>query len=139
MGTDASVLRLDPIVTVDAAFFWKAADEERFVAQQCGSCGDLRHPPRAGCPKCLSFEKTEQLLSGRGTVVSWVMPIHPPAVGFAEPPIVVLVALEEGLRFVSNVEGLAAREMRIGLPVEVGFAPTRGGRKVPVFHPAEVR
>jgi uncharacterized OB-fold protein len=64
------------------------------------------------------------------------MPIHPPAIGFEAPPIVVLVETEEGLRMVSNVEGVLPQDMRIGLKVEVGFAPTTGGKMVPIFHPA---
>jgi uncharacterized OB-fold protein len=132
-------IRPDPIMTIDGAFFWKAADEGRFVAQKCAGCGKLWHPPRPICPECLSLDQGEQALSGRGTVMSWIMPIHPAPVGFATPPIIVLVELEEGLRFVSNVEGVAPQDMRIGLAVEVGFADTRGGKKVPVFHPAKER
>ena len=55
------------------------------------------------------------------------------------PPIVVLVEIEEGLRLVSNVEGVAPQDMRVGMPVTVTFAETRGGAKVPVFRPAEER
>jgi uncharacterized OB-fold protein len=65
------------------------------------------------------------------------MPIHPPAMGFAAPPIVVLVEVDEGLRFVSNLEGVAAQDIRLGMRVKVGFAPTMGGKQVPVFHPVE--
>jgi uncharacterized protein len=104
--------RPDPIMSVEGAFFWKAADEGRFVVQKCGGCGMLHHPPRAICPECLSFKREEAELSGRGTIVSWVMPIHPPAFGFDVPPIVAL----------------------IGLPVKVAFASTRGGHKLPIFH-----
>ena len=133
------ITRPDPIVTIDGAFFWKAADEERFVAKKCGGCGRLFHPPRPICPDCLAVVNEEQALSGRGTVISWVLPIHPPAAGFSTPPIVALVEIEEGLRFVTNVEGVDPREMRIGMPVTVGFVPTRGGRKVPIFRPVEDR
>ncbi len=124
-------------MTVDGAPFWRAADEGRFIAQKCGGCGHLWHPPRAICPDCHSKDRQEQELSGRGTVISWVMPVHPPAFGFDVPPIVVLVETEEGLRFVSNVEGISPEAMRIGLKVAVAFADTRGGHKVPVFRPAE--
>ena len=92
-----------------------------------------------GMPKCLGVVDQEHELSGRATVVSWAMPIHPPAMGFSTPPIVVLVEIEEGLRFVSNVEGVAPQDMRVGLPVTVAFAETRSGAKVPVFRPAEDR
>ncbi|AGH48680.1 MULTISPECIES: Zn-ribbon domain-containing OB-fold protein [Sphingomonas] len=135
--TNPNPHRPDPIMTVDGAPFWRAANEGRFVAQKCGGCGRLWHPPRAICPDCLSKDRQEQELSGRGTVVSWVMPVHPAAFGFNEPPIVALVEVEEGLRFVTNVEGVPADQMRIGMKVEVGFATTSGGNRIPVFHPAK--
>jgi uncharacterized OB-fold protein len=64
------------------------------------------------------------------------VPRHPAPIGFAEPPVVVLVALDEGIRLVSNLEGVDTAELAIGLPVEVAFAPTRGGHSVPVFRRA---
>lgn len=128
--------RPDPVLTIDAAFFWQAADENRFVAQQCGGCQTLWHPPRPICPKCLSKEKHAYELSGRGTVMSWVLPVHPPAHGFDSPPIVALVEVEEGLRFVTNVEGIDPREMKNGIKVTVAFARTKGGHQVPIFVPA---
>ncbi len=128
--------RPDPVMTTDGAFFWKAADEGRFVAQKCGACGQLRHPPRGMCPACHSTEKVEHSLSGRGRVLSWIQPVHPAAVGFAEPPVVAVVELEEGLRLVSNVEDVDPAAMQVGMQVAVAFASTRGGHQVPVFVPA---
>jgi uncharacterized OB-fold protein len=72
-------------------------------------------------------------MSGRGTVYSWAMPIHPFPHGFAAPPIVVLVDLEEGPRIVSNLVGIDPREVENGLRVMVEFEPAQGGRAVPVF------
>lgn len=129
--------RPDPITTLDGAFFWNAADEKRFVAQQCCGCERLWHPPRAMCPSCHSTEKAEAALSGRGKVISWIVPVHPPAFGFATPPIVALVEVEEGLRFVTNVEGVDPAAMKTGLHVQVAFAKTNGGRFVPIFRPVE--
>lgn len=128
--------RPDPVMTTDGAFFWKAADEGRLVAQQCGGCGQLRHPPRGMCPSCHSTRKQEHDLCGRGVVLSWVQPVHPAAVGFTEAPLVAIVELEEGLRLVSNIEDASSATMQVGMPVVVTFALTRGGHKVPVFVPA---
>jgi hypothetical protein len=64
-----------------------------------------------------------------------MIPRHPPPVGFAEPPIVALIQLEEGIRLVSNVVGIASDQVAIGLEVEVQFEPTVGGYAVPVFRP----
>jgi hypothetical protein len=87
------------------------------------------------CPYCRSTGREAVRLSGRGRVYSWIIPRHPAPVGFAEAPVVVLVELEEGIRLVSNLEGVAFAEVRAGLPVEVAFVPTRGGHAVPVFRP----
>ena len=76
-------------------------------------------------------------MSGRGKVASWVIPRHPAPIGFAEAPIVALIELEEGIRLVSNVVDVASDMVRGGLAVEVRFAPTRGGKAVPVFAPAK--
>lgn len=76
-------------------------------------------------------------MSGRGTVYSWIVPVHPPAFGFAVPPIVALIDLEEGVRLVSNVVGVAPEAMRNDIAVTVAFEPTRGGKAVPVFRPCE--
>jgi len=122
-----------PILTPDNAFFWEAAARGELVAQRCGDCGDLQHPPRPICPKCHSPKREVARLSGRGEVYSWIVPRHPAAMGFAEAPIVALIALDEGLRLVSNVVGLAHGEIRNGLRVEVAFEPTVGGHAVPVF------
>jgi uncharacterized OB-fold protein len=88
------------------------------------------------CPACHSVKREAVKLSGRGKVASWVIPRHPAPVGFAEAPIVALIELEEGIRLVSNVIEVAPGNMRGGMAVEVRFAPTRGGKAVPVFAPA---
>jgi hypothetical protein len=127
--------RPDPIETPDTAFFWAAAARGELVALACADCGDLRHPPRPMCPACHSTRREERKLSGRGRVLTWIFPRHPPPIGFAEPPIVALVDLDEGIRLVSNLVDVAPDAITPGLAVEVAFAPTAGGKAVPVFRP----
>jgi len=127
--------RPDPIVTADAAFFWEGARRGELLAQRCADCGNLAHPPRPMCPACHSVHREEVRLSGRGEVYSWIIPRHPPALGFAQPPVVAVIQLEEGIRLVSNVVGVADGQVAIGMQVEVQFEPTVGGYAVPVFRP----
>jgi hypothetical protein len=129
----AEPTRPAPILTPDTAFFWEACERGELVAQRCGSCGALAHPPRPMCPRCHSTQREIVRLSGRGEVYSWIVPRHPAPIGFAEPPIVALIQLDEGLRLVSNVVGVDAGAMRNGMRVEVAFEPTAGGHAVPVF------
>lgn len=129
--------RPDPIPTIDSAFFWEGMERGELLTQQCGGCGSYWHPPRPMCPKCHSLDQKHVALSGEGVVYSWILPIHPAPVGFDEPPIVALVDLKEGVRIVSNVRGVDPKVMKNGLKVRVAFEPTRGGKAVPVFYPAE--
>ena len=131
----AKPTRLDPIVTPDAQFFWDGADRGELLAQRCTGCSQFHHPPRPMCPDCFSVKQEEVKLSGRGTVYTWIRPHHPAPFGFSEPITVALIDLEEGIRLVSNLYGVAFEEIKAGLPVEVFFEPTKGGHKVPVFRP----
>jgi uncharacterized OB-fold protein len=134
-ATPPKPIRLAPIVTLDAKFFWDAADREEFLGQKCDACGKFRFPPRPMCPHCHSVKREEVTLSGYGTVHAWCIPRHPPPFGFREPPVVAVVELEEGIRFVSNVVGVKLEDMKQDMPVEVTFEATMNNHKVPVFKP----
>lgn len=136
MTAEEKPTRLAPIVTPDAKFFWEAADREEFVAQRSKATGKFLFPPRPMCPETHSLDIEVAPLSGRGKVVSWARPVHPPAFGFKEPPTVAVIELEEGIRFVSNVIDIPFEEITLNMPVEVCFVPTMNKRKVPVFRPA---
>lgn len=133
--TGSGAIRPDPVYTPDAAFFWEGVARGELLGQRCADCARLVHPPRPMCPSCHNLRRETVRLSGRGKVYSWVIPRHPAPVGFAESPIVALIELEEGIRLVSNVIEVSPEKVRAGMAVEVCFAPTRGGRAVPLFRP----
>jgi len=124
-----------PLLTDDNAFFWEAAVEGRLVVQRCSGCGRLRHPPRPMCPDCLSLEFEVVPLSGRGSLYSYAILHHPRHPAFDYPLIAALVDLEEGIRLVSNLSGVEAADVEIGMELEVGFEATENGGAVPVFRP----
>jgi uncharacterized protein len=132
---EGTVTRPDPLVTEDSEVFWSAADDSRLVAQRCSACGALRHPPRPMCPHCHSLDFEPQELSGRGTVYSFAVLHHPRNPAFDYPVLAALIDLEEGVRVMSNLRGLEPSEIRIGMPVMVGYVPTVSGHQVPVFEP----
>jgi uncharacterized OB-fold protein len=131
----APALRPAPAITEDNLFFWEAARDGRLVAQRCGSCGLLRHPPRAGCPACQSLDIEIAELSGEGEVYSYSLLWHPRSPRFEYPVIAVLVDLAEGIRVLSNLVGIEPGAVRIGLPVTAEFAPCAGELALPVFRP----
>src|SRR5438067_13133382 len=103
--------------------------------QACAACGRLRFPPRPMCPFCQSLDVEWKVMSGRGTVWSYVAP-HPPVLPAFEPLApynVVVVALDEDptLRLVGNllaspdgaINEIDPSTIRIGEPVRVVFQP----------------
>jgi uncharacterized OB-fold protein len=122
-----------PVITDDNAFYWEAAAEGKLVAQRCGDCGVLRHPPRPMCGHCQSLDIEVVALSGRGTLYSYAILHHPQHPSFDYPVLAALVDLDEGIRLLSELADVDASDIAIGMPLTAGFAPTVDGMAVPVF------
>lgn len=125
--------RLAPSMTPDTQFFWDAVRDHRLLIQRCATCGALRHPPRPMCPQCESLQWDTVEATGRGNVVSFVIPRHPELPWFPEPYVVALIDLAEGTRLVSNIVGVAPEDVTIGMPVRVRFEHFDGGVVLPLF------
>jgi uncharacterized OB-fold protein len=104
--------------------FWRGTREHRLLLQACDDCATPRWPPRCLCPSCGSFATRWVERAPRGTLFSWTVIGRATAKGFAETPYVVgIVALDEApaIRLVGNVLGIAAAELRVGLPLKGRF------------------
>jgi uncharacterized OB-fold protein len=87
------------------------------------------------CGACGSFEWGAVRAKGHGEVYSFTVHHHPPVPGFEMPYVVALIELQEGTRLVSNVVGVPAGEVVIGMPVEAEFLRVDEHLTVPVFRP----
>ncbi len=125
-----------PAITRDSEFFWEGLGRGQLLIRSCSACGHLHHPPGPMCPKCHSYEWSARPVSGRGTVHSYVVVHQPQLPGFTYPLPVALVDLEEGVRLVGNLRGIAAAEVRIGMPVETEFIEVEPGYTLYAFRPA---
>jgi uncharacterized OB-fold protein len=117
----------------DADAFWEAAAEGRLVYSECTACGRRWFPPRAICSAC-GGEAGLRDSAGRGEVVTWSRIHRSGDTGFAElvPYVVAVVALDEGVRLVANVEPVDA--VAIGRRCTVTFRPSPAtGRPAPLF------
>ena len=117
-----------PAIGEDEAPFWEAARQEELRIQRCASCERLRFPPRPMCPWCHSTESDWALMSGRGTIYSYVVP-HPPLLPeFHDlaPYAVILVVLDEDptIRLVGNLVNEAGDPINPVQPssIEIGAA-----------------
>jgi uncharacterized OB-fold protein len=111
---------IPPSPTLDDTFFWDAVADGRLVFQRCASCGTLRHPPAPMCGACHSAEWDTQESSGHGYVYTWIVSHHPTRPD-TEPRIVVLIELDEGIRFVANLLGIDAGDVRNGMEVALSI------------------
>jgi uncharacterized OB-fold protein len=109
----------------DSAPYWAAAREGRLSLQRCAACGTFRWPARAMCNRCYAFDSAWTDMSGRGTVISWVVNHQVFSAAFKDetPYVVVNVRLEEqdDLRLVGRF--LGEGEPWPGQELEAVFTP----------------
>jgi len=118
----------------DQDFFWEGVKDGKLLIQKCHDCGALRQPPGPMCPHCQSLKWAPQESEGRGTVAAWIVSQHP-TLSDAAPRIVALIELTEGVRMISNLQGIELADVDLGMPVEVTFAEVNGAM-LPQFRPA---
>jgi len=116
---------IPPNVEPDDEYFWSGVQRHQLLLQRCASCHTLRHPPVPMCGACHSLDWDTQEATGRGTVYSWVLSHHPSEPD-AEARVVVLVELEEGVRFVANLVDADPDGVRNEMAVEVCFVELDG-------------
>lgn len=102
--------------------FWENCQAGKLSVQHCKACGDMRYPPSPVCPRCLSADQDWRVVSGDGTLESWVDFHRAYWDGFAGdlPYRVCLVRLAEGPVMVSNLVG-PSDNAAIGAAVGVVF------------------
>ena len=133
----AKMPRPRPSTNLDNQFFFDGAKDGKLLIQTCSSCGALRHPPGPMCPRCQSLEWETVEASGKGTVYSFVTNHYPQVPAFDYPLNVALIELEEGVRLISNVVGVPAEDVEIGMAVEVEFTAFDDELTLPQFRPVE--
>ncbi len=114
--------RVQPSLDDENRFFWTSGEDGTLRFLRCQTCGYYLHPPLPRCPQCGGRQLAPEVVSGRGEVFSFTVN-HQSWDGSTEPYVIALVALpeQEGLRLTTNVVGIAADEVHIGMAVEVTF------------------
>ncbi|MEU8135325.1 bifunctional MaoC family dehydratase N-terminal/OB-fold nucleic acid binding domain-containing protein [Streptodolium elevatio] len=125
------------VVNRDNQAFWDGIDEGKLLIQRCANCQTLRLPFGPGCNKCASLEWDTIEAAGGGTIYSHVTMHYPKFAAFDMPYAVALVELDEGVRTLSNIEGIPHDEVRIGMRVQLEFVQHDADLKVPAFRPVE--
>jgi uncharacterized OB-fold protein len=127
--------RLVPEPTADTKPFWDGLMQGTFLLQRCVDCKKVRFYPRPVCDACYSMKAEWVAASGRGSVHSWTVTHHAfhPGLKADLPFLLLTVDLEEGVRMQAQGRGIGEAEVRIGLPVKVGFERVKEDLTLPVF------
>ena len=114
-----------------------AAGQLRFP--YCVACARFHWYPMPLCPHCQSAELQWREVATRGTLYSWTEIHHGFDVRYAGP-LPYIVALIEfadapGVRLVSNIVGVAADMLTIGMHLVADFRPGAHGQAQVRFRP----
>ena len=126
-----------PSITPDMVTFFEGAKRGQLMVQKCAACGELRFPPHEICTNCLGTQAGWVPVSGLGEVYSFniMHQVYHPGFATEVPYAVVVVKLEEGVKFVSNLIGVKPDGIRVGMPVEVTFEKMSDDVWLPKFRP----
>jgi hypothetical protein len=130
---------MNPKPTPETEPYWEAARAGELRVQRCLSCGRHYFYPRAACRYCASLDVEWVQVSGRASLVSYVIN-HRPLPGFESvSPVIALVELDEGPRLMTNIVGVEPDPANLPLDMRLTVAfEERSGTVVPVFQPEEL-
>lgn len=123
---------MTPTSTGIQARHQQALDEGRFLIQRCSACSRHVYFPRELCPHCGALAPALVAPAGPGTVAA-VTTLHRKAEQGGNYH-VCLIDLDEGVRLMSRVEGLAPEAVTIGLRV-TARVQVNDGKGLVVFDP----
>src|SRR4051812_30761711 len=126
-----------PGVDPETEPYWKATREGRLIVQRCTVCGAHQLYPRWRCLRCRGqVEWVEATGGGAGDSFTVIPQKFSPALPHPIPYVVALVALDGGVRLMTNIVGIDPDDVRIGMRVRARFEPVSDEASIPLFEPA---
>ena len=109
-----------PSSSRDTKFFWDGINAHELRIQKRPD-GSLQHPPVPAVWADKDAPADYVVASGKGTVFSYVVHHAPKVPGRSLPFVIALVELEEGVRMLGELRGIAADQVKIGMPVSATY------------------
>ncbi len=130
-----------PLPTEDTESYWEHCHDGKLSVSTCAACGHRFLPPACLCPACLSMDVAMKAVTGKGRVYSFIVVHRPQHPAFFEeaPYLVAIVELEEGPRLHTRLVDVDAKDVSVGMEVEVVFQKVDDEISLPVFQPIRER
>lgn len=121
--TTPSDVRVLPAVTDLTEAFWRGGEHGELRVMRCADCRTWFHPPAPRCAGCLGPRVEPEVASGRGVVHAFTINHHEWNPTHEHPYVIAVIDLEEqpGLRLLSNLVGVPADQVQVGMAVQVTF------------------
>lgn len=116
---------------------WDGCKRGELLVQRCEDCPRYVFIPQQACTSCLSERLEWVASSGRGVVYSHTTVHRPQQPAFETPYVCAIIELDEGWHMLTNLVGLDAADVRVGMRVEVAFHRVSDDVTLPYFRPAE--
>ncbi|MFO1112284.1 MAG: Zn-ribbon domain-containing OB-fold protein [Bradyrhizobium sp.] len=110
------------------AEYFAALAAGRLMIQRCCDCGHAIFHARPFCPQCDSLSLSWEQASGLGTVHT----LTTVRIKHDRPYNISLIELDEGVRMMGRVEGIAPDAVKIGMRVQASIID-QGGKPLVVF------
>lgn len=109
-----------PLATAISAPFWDGLKAGKILLQQCNSCQKWTFYPRRHCSHCLAHDLRWQEVSGHGTLYTFTVARVPtlPEFAGAQPQILAVVELDQGVRMNTTLVGLEPEQIKVGMLVK---------------------
>ncbi|WP_310778222.1 Zn-ribbon domain-containing OB-fold protein [Mycobacterium sp. Z3061] len=116
-----------------SAPFWEGCRSQELRYQHCTECSAVNFPPTEHCRQCLSPSLEWTRSNGTGEIYSWTV-VHRPVTADFDPPYApAIVTLDEGYQMLTNIVGIAAEALVIGMRVRVEFHSVGPDLTLPYF------
>jgi len=122
-----------PVPLVHDIPFWESVEQKDLKLQRCADCGQFRYPAGPICAQCNSEQVTWERVSGKGTILSWVVFHKTYLPAYPAPHTVIAVRLDEGPILISNLEGPEPEGSWIDERVSLRYATMPDGVVLPRF------
>jgi uncharacterized OB-fold protein len=125
-----------PVPTITSRPFWEGTKRGELLFQRCTDCGGATWSPAVMCSHCWSTNLTWEASKGEGEVYSWTSIWRPQTPAFEVPYVAIVVRMDEGYDFLSNIVGCEVDDVHIGMRVKVQFHALDDTTTLPYFVPA---
>lgn len=120
--------------------FWQGLKEGKIYTTKCKSCGELRFPPTADCPKCYSSDVEWVELSRDAELETFTHVVVKPSSFSDVPPYTVAVGrLKEGVKVLAWLVDADPADIKVGMEMKLAVRESPEGEPFYVFVPAEKR